>query len=94
MILMQENALVLLQKRFRNPEWDKVMGTYWESLPQRGSVITKETFPPTKLGVLQDPAMVNTPLLLAQQGKQLPIKLQECKVVSCAWGSETACLTS
>lgn len=46
------------------------MGTYWESLPQRGSIITKETFPPTKLGLLQDPSMVNTPSHPSHQGAQ------------------------
>ncbi|CAL8465237.1 g4772 [Coccomyxa elongata] len=53
----EENALVLLKKRFKEPEWDKVMQTYWDSLPQRDEIITKETFPPAKLGLLQDPSM-------------------------------------
>ncbi|BDA50257.1 hypothetical protein COCOBI_15-3860 [Coccomyxa sp. Obi] len=53
----EENTLVLLKKRFNEPEWDKVMEPYWGSLPQRGEVITKELFPPAKLGLLQDPSM-------------------------------------
>lgn len=61
-VLLQESALALLKKRFSEPEWDKVMATYWDSLPQRGEIITKETFPPGKLGLLQDPSMVTTRL--------------------------------
>lgn len=59
-MLLQESALVLLKKKYSDPDWDNVMKTYWDSLPQRGEVITKETFPPGKLGLLQDPSMVTT----------------------------------
>lgn len=55
---MQENALVLLKRKLGDAEWDKVMGPYWNSLPRPEDVRTKETFPPSKLSLLQDPSMV------------------------------------
>lgn len=55
---LQESALTLLKKRYSEPEWDKVMISYWDSLPQRGELLTKETFPAAKLGLLQDASMV------------------------------------
>lgn len=43
----QEHALWLLKKRVVNKEWDKIMGPYWNSLPEQGTLNTKETFPLT-----------------------------------------------
>ena len=54
----QEHALWLLKKRVVNKEWDKIMGPYWNSLPEQGTLNTKETFPRNSLSLLQDDSMV------------------------------------
>ena len=56
---MQENALWLLKKKAVNKDWNVIMGPYWESLPQQGTLNTKETFPRSSLSLLQDDSMVS-----------------------------------
>lgn len=55
---MQENALVLLERKAKDKNWDLAMGPYWDALPKQGDFTTKETFPPEALPLLQDEAMV------------------------------------
>lgn len=54
----QENALVLLKRKASDKRWDQAMRPYWESLPQPGELMTKETFPLAALSLLQDDSMV------------------------------------
>lgn len=56
--ILQEHALWLLKKRAVNKEWDLIMGPYWNSLPEQGTLNTKETFPRNSLSLLQDDSMV------------------------------------
>ena len=56
---MQESALWLLKKRAMDKAWDNFMGPYWDSLPEQGTLNTKETYPDAILGLLQDDSMVH-----------------------------------
>ena len=44
--------LLSLQKE--NPAWNESMLPYWESLPQLGTSLTKQTYPAESLDLLQD----------------------------------------
>lgn len=88
--LAQENALWLLKKRAVNKEWDVIMGPYWDSLPQQGTLHTKETFPRNSLHLLQDDSMV-----LARYPHLLQISLRHeacnslCRTPCCGgWTTE------
>jgi hypothetical protein len=57
-LVSQENVLLLLQRRFADPEWHAGHTLYWASLPRPGKVWTKETFRPEDLANLQDEDLV------------------------------------
>ncbi len=50
----QENTVKLFRLKKENPAWNESMLPYWESLPQAGTSMTKQTYPAEPLDLLQD----------------------------------------